>query len=150
MTAHTPRSPATDDIPAAALLHTLLDRISADIPGALGAAVSITHHGEPLTVLVTTGIAEHVAPAQTQLFGGPIPDAAATAEPVLTDDLFTDPRWPELTLDTITCQFPSLASTWARVHGVAALPTYYDDGGGLSWSSPSPWTTPAPARLFGS
>ncbi|GAB3728023.1 ANTAR domain-containing protein [Amycolatopsis oliviviridis] len=125
-----PRS-AADDIPVAVLLRTLLDRVSGDIPGTLGAALSVAHHGEPLTVLVATGIGDHLAPAQTQLFGGPIPDAAATSDPTVTDNVFTDSRWPKLTLDSITEQFPQLTSTWRHVRGVAALPSYYDEDSAL-------------------
>lgn len=117
------------DVPVAALLHELMVRISSDIPGALGAAISVRHDDRPPTALIATGIAEHLVPAQIQLFGGPVPDAAATEERVVTDGVFTDPRWPKLTCDSVTELFPALAPAWQQVRGVVALPHHLDDAG---------------------
>jgi hypothetical protein len=117
--------------PLVALLTELLRRIIADLPGALGAAVTVRRHGGPLTVLAAEGIAEYLVPAQARLFGGPVPDADRFDEPVRTDHALTDPRWPALTLSNLTTRFPGLADKWSQVAGIAALPSAWDDTGTL-------------------
>ncbi|QRP48431.1 ANTAR domain-containing protein [Amycolatopsis sp. FDAARGOS 1241] len=118
--------PSVDEVPVGALLYALLTRICDDIPGGLGAAVSVHHGDEPLAVLVAAGIAGHLAPAQIQLFGGPIVTAAETGETVVTADAFTDPRWPKLTREAVTEQFPERAATWRALRGFVARPSPFD------------------------
>lgn len=124
-------TPAALGAPLSTLLSELLRRAIADLPGALGAAVTVRRHDGPLTVLAAEGIAAHLVPAQVQLFGGPVPDADRGDEPVLADHAFTDPRWPELTLANLTERFPALAGQWQRVAGIAALPGVWNDTGTL-------------------
>lgn len=103
------------------LLTELVDRIAAEIPGCLGAALAVGHDGGPVSVLATHGVGEHFAPAQLRL-GGPIADAFATGERVTGDDVFGDGRWPGLTREALTEAHPSFDGEWARVRGVVALP----------------------------
>ncbi|MEA5360511.1 ANTAR domain-containing protein [Amycolatopsis sp., V23-08] len=113
--------------PLSQLLTELLDRIAAEIPGCVGAALTTGHDGGPLSVLATHGVAERLAPAEVR-HGGPIADAAATGDVVTTDDLFADPRWPGLHRD-------ALADRWRQVRGVVAFPGPWDDGGTLVLSA---------------
>ncbi|WIY01282.1 ANTAR domain-containing protein [Amycolatopsis mongoliensis] len=117
--------------PATALFEELLERIAADVPGALGAAVSVHHHGKPLHAVATRGLAATFVPAQLDRFGGPVPTAAHTGEPVVTGDVFADERWPSLTLDGLLGHHPGPAADWPRVQGVAALPAPWGADGRL-------------------
>lgn len=114
---------------SSALLTELLRQIRADLPGSLGTAITVRRHHGPLTVVATDGVAEYLVSAQVQHFGGPVPDAARHDEPQVTGQVFTDPRWPRLTLDALTTCVPHLARQWTRVAGVAALPTPWHDTG---------------------
>jgi hypothetical protein len=117
--------------PVTALLEELLARIAADVPGVLGAALSAHHHGMPLHVAATRGLATAFVPAQLDRFGGPVPTACHTGEPVVTADVFADERWPSLTLSGLIEHHPDLATDWTRVRGVAALPAPWDVEGRL-------------------
>lgn len=117
--------------PVTALLEELLERIAADVPGTLGAAVS-THHGDaPPRVAAALGLSAVFVPAQVDRFDGPVPAAGRTGKPVLTADVFADERWPWLTLSGLIERHPALAADWPRVRGVAALPAMSDTEGGL-------------------
>ncbi|WP_410644223.1 hypothetical protein [Amycolatopsis sp. lyj-346] len=74
------------------LLEELLARIAADVPGALGAAVSVHHRGGPLHAAATHGLSAAFVPAQLHRFGGPVPTAGRTGEPVVTADVYADDR----------------------------------------------------------
>ncbi|MEV4143671.1 ANTAR domain-containing protein [Amycolatopsis sp. NPDC049691] len=115
----------TDSVTA--LLEELLKRIAADVPGALGAAVSVHHHGLPLHVAAAHGLADVFVPAQLDGLGGPVATAGDTGLPVVTADVFADERWPSLTLDTLLERHPG--PDWSRVRGVAALPAPWDTEG---------------------
>src|SRR5437763_13544139 len=117
--------------PVTALLTELLERIAADVPGALGAAVSVHHRGCPLHVAAAHGLSAAFVPAQLNGFGGPVPTAGCTGEPVVTADVFADERWPSLTLSGLIEHQPSLAADWRRVRGVAAVPAIWDAEGSL-------------------
>lgn len=121
--------------PLTELLRELLDRITAELPGLLGAAISVRDDNGPLSVLTTDGIGEHVAPAQIEKFGGPVPQAALTQQPVFTEDVFADERWPDLTLEAMTNYAPGLRAQWERVRGSAALPASWEDTGMLVLSA---------------
>ncbi|OXM48858.1 hypothetical protein CFP75_20585 [Amycolatopsis alba DSM 44262] len=89
MAQSTPRSPAVGDIPVADLLRTLLDRTTVDI---LGAAISVAHHGAPLTVLLATGIADRLAEVRSAWLADAATVAVAVASPagmLLAEDLVT-------------------------------------------------------------
>jgi hypothetical protein len=75
-------------------------------------------------VLATAGVAEHLLPAQLA-HGGPVVVADATGEPVTTDRLFGDPRWPALTRETLFDAGPAAAA----VRGAVALPALWDGHG---------------------
>jgi hypothetical protein len=113
------------------LLEELLARIAADVPGALGAAVSVHQRGGPLHVAAARGLSAAFVAAQLNGFGGPVPTAGRTGEPVVTGDVYTDDRWPFLTLSGLLERHPALAADWARVRGVAALPSTWDAEGTL-------------------
>jgi hypothetical protein len=99
------------------------------VPGTLGAAVSVHHHGGPLHVAAAHGLSTVFVPAQLNGFGGPVPTAGRTGEPVVTADVFADERWPSLTMTGLIEHHPALAADWPRVRGIAALPAFWDAEG---------------------
>ncbi|MDS0135739.1 MULTISPECIES: ANTAR domain-containing protein [unclassified Amycolatopsis] len=113
------------------LLEELLARIAADVPGALGAAVSVHHRGGPLHLAAAHGLSAALVPAQLSGLGGPVPAAGRTGEPVVSADVYVDGRWPSLTLNGLVEHHPALAAEWARVRGIAALPSAWDADGTL-------------------
>ncbi|WIX92620.1 ANTAR domain-containing protein [Amycolatopsis sp. DG1A-15b] len=96
------------------------------MPGSLGAAVSVHHRGGPQRLSAAHGLAGAFVPAQLTGFGGPVPTAGRTGEPVVTADVYADDRWPSLTLTGLLAHRPALAADWPRVRGVAALPSTGD------------------------
>ena len=120
-----------EQAPVTALPDELLARIAADVPGCLGAALSVHHRGSPLHVVATRGLSAAFVPAQLNGFGGPVPTAGATGEPVVTADVFADERWPSLTFCGLIEYHPSFAADWQRVRGVAAVPAIWDADGSL-------------------
>ncbi|MGW5746725.1 ANTAR domain-containing protein [Amycolatopsis sp. NPDC003861] len=113
------------------LLEELLARIAADVPGALGAAVSVHHRGGPLHVAAAHGLSAAFVPAQLNGFDGPVPAAGRTGEPVVTADVYADDRWPSLTPSGLLEHHPAFAADWPRVRGVAALPSVWETEGTL-------------------
>ncbi|RSD21415.1 ANTAR domain-containing protein [Amycolatopsis eburnea] len=109
--------------PLTELLHALLERIAVEVPGCLGAALTVSQGDRSPRVLATAGVAERLVPAHLT-HGGPVAIAAATGEPVTTDDLFGDPRWPGLTRDTLFSDV-----RYEAVRGAVALPGDWDDNG---------------------
>ncbi|MEV4055204.1 ANTAR domain-containing protein [Amycolatopsis sp. NPDC049688] len=114
---------------ATPLLEELLARIAADVPGTLGAAVSVHPRGGVLSAAATYGISTAFVPAQLTGSGGPVPVAGRTGVPVVTADVFADDRWPGLTLTGMLDRHPGFAADWPRVRGVAALPATWDTDG---------------------
>ncbi|SEF24799.1 ANTAR domain-containing protein [Amycolatopsis pretoriensis] len=112
-----------------ALLEELLARIAADVPGTVGAAVSVHHHGLPLRLAAAHGLADVFVPVQLDELGGPVEAAGDTGLPVVTADVFADERWPSLTLDALLERHSEV--DWTRVRGVAALPAPWDTEGRL-------------------
>ncbi|MGW5715347.1 ANTAR domain-containing protein [Amycolatopsis sp. NPDC003865] len=110
-----------------ALLEELLERIAADVPGALGVAISVHHHGLPLHVAAAYGLGGIFVPAQLDGLGGPVATAGDTGLPVVTADVFADERWPSLTAAALLERHPG--ADWSRVRGVAALPAPWDTEG---------------------
>ncbi|UOX90334.1 ANTAR domain-containing protein [Amycolatopsis sp. FBCC-B4732] len=123
-----PPTTAGERVPATALLEELLERIAADVPGALGAAVSVHHHGERPRIAAAHGV---LVPAQLDGFGDPVTTAGRTGLPVVTADVCADERWPSLTLSGLIEQDPGSAADLSRVFGVAALPVAWDAEGTL-------------------
>ncbi|EOD63024.1 ANTAR domain-containing protein [Amycolatopsis vancoresmycina] len=114
---------------ATPLLEELLARIAADVPGTLGAAVSVHPRGSTMHTAATYGLAAAFVPAQLAGFGGPVQVAVTTGAPVVTADVFADDRWPALTLTGLLDRHPEFAADWPRVRGVAALPATWDSEG---------------------
>ncbi|WP_410638965.1 ANTAR domain-containing protein [Amycolatopsis sp. lyj-346] len=110
--------------PLTELLQALLERIAGELPGWLGAGLTVSRGDRPLRVLATAGVAEHVLPAQLA-HGGPVPAAEASGEPVTTDRLFGDERWPALTRETVFDGGPATAA----IRGAVALPGFWDEDG---------------------
>lgn len=110
--------------PLTELLQALLERIAGELPGCLGAGLTVSRGGRPLRVLATAGVAEHLLPAQLA-HGGPVAVADATGEPVTTDRLFGDRRWPALTRETVFDAGPAAAA----IRGSVALPGLWDEDG---------------------
>ncbi|WIX99220.1 ANTAR domain-containing protein [Amycolatopsis mongoliensis] len=108
--------------PLTELLQALLERITGELPGCLGAGLTVGHAGRPPRMLAAAGVAGELVPAQLA-HGGPVAVAVVTGEPVTTDDLFADERWPGLTRDAVLAGRPELA----EVRGAAALPGIWDD-----------------------
>lgn len=115
--------------PLGQLAAGLLERAIEDLPGALGGSISISHRGRPLTVLSACGLDEVLTPVQFAR-GGPVPEAAAAEEPVLTEDVFADPRWPGLTRDAVAgaagaCGLVAVPGRWNHT-GVLVLSAVLD------------------------
>lgn len=108
--------------PLTELLQALLEQITGELPGCLGAGLTVGHAGGPPRVLAATGVATELLPAQLA-HGGPVAVAAGSGAPVTTDDLFADERWPGLTRDVVLDGHPELP----RVRGAAAVPGLWDD-----------------------
>jgi ANTAR domain-containing protein len=121
--------------PLAALLDGVLSGLRRDITGELGTAVSIAHPAArrrpgQLRVLAATGIGQVLTPITTKELWGPSLLVAADEGPVVSQDLWHDPRWPHLTLDALSARVPEQdRDVLSRVRGVAALPSIWEDHG---------------------
>jgi ANTAR domain len=106
-----------------ALLHRVLDRVRADLRAPLGVAITVQdkRFGDGPSVLAAVGMEDQLVDAQLAL-GGPVADALTYQVPVVNLDLWTDERYPELTLDAVTRRTPAVESDLQRVHGAAAVP----------------------------
>ena len=112
-----------------ALMKRILERMQFDLLDALGMAITVhdkAHDDQP-SVIASLGIGADFAAAQLSGVGGPVPDALAYQVPVLSLDLWTDDRWPELTLATMRDLAPQHDSIWEQVHGAAAVPGVWAD-----------------------
>nr|WP_090277534.1 ANTAR domain-containing protein [Mycolicibacterium komanii]CRL72122.1 response regulator with putative antiterminator output domain protein [Mycolicibacterium komanii] len=109
------------------LLHRVLERLRADLPNALGVAVTVhdKRFNEAPSALAALGIEDEMVAAQLSGLGGPVADALTHQVPVLSLDLWTDERWPDLTFDAAS-EFASGADLKA-VHGAAAVPGFWRD-----------------------
>ncbi|MFJ9779957.1 ANTAR domain-containing protein [Amycolatopsis sp. NPDC101161] len=113
--------------PLTELLGALLERITGELPGCLGAGLTVGRGGRPPRVLAVAGVAAALLPVSLA-HGGPVAVAAATGEPVTTDDLFADDRWPGLGRAAGCPEF-------AEVRGAAALPGLWEDTGAFVLSA---------------
>ena len=127
--------PETVTAPLAELLAGVLAGVRREVAGVLGSAVSVAHPAPQrgdgrLQVLAATGVGHVLPPITTGQLSGPSLRAAAGEERITTADLWTDPRWPHLTLDAVRAQLPEQHhAEVSRVRGVAALPGLWDDDG---------------------
>lgn len=111
------------------LLHRILERLQADIPNVLGVAATVhdKRFNEDPSTLAALGIEEEMVAAQLSGLGGPVADALTHQVPVLSLDLWTDERWPDLAFDA-TSEFASgIAADLKAVHGAAAVPGFWRD-----------------------
>lgn len=121
--------------PLAVLLDSVLTGVRRDVPGEVGTAVSVAHPAPErgagqLQVLAATGVGQALTPITTGRLWGPSLLVAAGEEPIVTADLWRDPRWPHLTRDAVRAQLPARhQDAVARVRGVAAVPGVWDDAG---------------------
>jgi ANTAR domain len=112
-------------------MHRILERMQSDLLDALGLTITIHYkrHDEEPSVLAALGIGADLVNAQLSGLGGPVPDAFAHQVPVLSLDLWTDDRWPELTLAAMADRAPQRETSWEQVHGAAAVPGAWADDG---------------------
>jgi hypothetical protein len=115
------------------LLKRILERAHRDLPQAVGLPISV--HGKRFrtdpVVAVAWGAGSDIVSAQLSGLGGPIPDALRHEIPVLSLNLWTDERWPHLTLEAISAWAPNDRETWERVRGAASVPGLWEDDGNI-------------------
>lgn len=102
----------------------MLDRLQADLRNPLGIGITVQDKrfdGNP-TVIAAVGIEAGLVAAELSGLGGPVADALTYQVPVLNLDLWTDERYPSLTLDAVAAREPELMAHLRHVHGVAAVP----------------------------
>jgi hypothetical protein len=122
------------------LLGGVLAGVRRDVPGSIGTAVSAAHPAQErgagqLQVLAASGVGHVLPPITTGHLWGPSLLAAAGEEPIVTADLWHDPRWPHLTLDAVRTQVPEQqVAVVSQVRGVAAVPGMWDDEGVVTLS----------------
>ncbi|MFV9635133.1 ANTAR domain-containing protein [Mycobacterium neumannii] len=109
------------------LLHRILERLQADVPGTAGVAVTVhdKRFNEDASALAALGIEEKMIAAQLSGLGGPVADALTHHVPVLSLDLWTDERWPDLTFDAAAGLAGGIATDLKAVHGAAAVPGFW-------------------------
>src|SRR5581483_9158056 len=119
-----------------ALLHRILERVHRDMPEALG--LTITVHGERFSgepmLAAQRGAGAEILNSQLAGLGGPLPDSLRHEVPVLSLDLWTDERWPALTLEAMTARVPKERDTWEQVCGAVSVPGLWEDGGNIAIS----------------
>ena len=117
------------------LLASVLAGVCRAVPGEIGTAVSVAHPDPRrgagrLQVLAATGIGAMLTPITTGHLWGPALTAATSEEPILTADLWHDPRWPHLSPDTIRDYLSEEEQDAVlRVRGAAAMPGVWNDDG---------------------
>ena len=102
------------------LFDRILERVHHDLHDAVGLSVSVHSKREGMTVLGTRGIGAGYLDAQMSGLGGPVVVAVEHQVPVLSLDLWSDDRWPGLTLEAVQSWLPS--EDLQQVHGAAAVP----------------------------
>lgn len=121
--------------PLAALLDGVLNGVRRDVPGEVGTAVSVAHPAPEwgagrLQVLAATGVGQVLTPVTTGQLWGPSLTAAAGEEPIVTADLWQDPRWPHLTPEAVCAHLdPEHHEVVSCPLGVAVVPGVWDDTG---------------------
>lgn len=112
-----------------ALLQRILERIQSDIHHAIGLAITIhdKNHDDHASVIAALGVGSELVGAQLSGLGGPVPDALTYQVPVLSLDLWTDDRWPQLNLVAVSERAPQHTEIWEQVHGEAVVPGVWAD-----------------------
>lgn len=108
------------------LFDRILERVQHDLPAAVGLAISVhTKHRSTPEILAARGIGREFVNAQLTGLPGPVSDALRHQVPVLSPDLWSDDRWPGLTIDAATRTNP--AAPWSEIRGAAAVPGVWHD-----------------------
>lgn len=122
--------------PLNSVLHVILDRMSADLPGVIGSSIVVQQgtdndetasydetpdDDEPL-VVAANGVESELIIAQLNGSGGPLVDALRHEVPVIALDLWSDERWPHLTREALATNDVGSEEVWDQVTGAAALP----------------------------
>ena len=109
------------------LFDRILERVQYDLDGALGIAVTMHSKRDGMTVLATRGIGPGYLDAQRSGLGGPIVLAVDHQVPVLSLDVWSDDRWPGLTLDSVRAHMDGHGDDdLLRVRGAAAVPGFWE------------------------
>lgn len=103
------------------LFERILDRVHHDLPAAVALAVTVHSRNGGMTELATRGISGYVD-AQLSGLGGPVVDAVEHQVPVLSLDLWSDDRWPALTLEAVRARVPGGVEELQAVRGAVAAP----------------------------
>ena len=116
-----------------ALLHRILERARRDMPDAIGLA--ITAHGKRYSdgpvVIAAWGVGSEIVSAQLSGLDGPLADALRHEVPVLSLDVWTDERWPRLTMEAMIARAPDDRAAWERVRGAAVVPGLWQNDGNV-------------------
>ncbi|MGY4709385.1 ANTAR domain-containing protein [Mycolicibacterium sp. CBM1] len=107
------------------LFDRILERVHRDIPDAVGLAVTVHDRradGDEMTLLAARGFGSDIVGAQLDGRGGPVVDACVHQIPVLSLDLWSDDRWPQLTLEAMQARAPEHVAAWREVRGSVAVP----------------------------
>ncbi|KUI19736.1 antitermination regulator [Mycobacterium sp. GA-1285] len=109
------------------LLHRILERLQADLPNTCGIAVTVhdKQFNEDPAALAALGIGGEMVAVQLSGLGGPVADALTHQVPVLSLDLWTDDRWPDLTFDAAADVASGITADLKAVHGAAAVPGFW-------------------------
>ena len=119
-----PRQKASDS----ELLVRILERVQRDLPGAVGLAITVHErgHDHEATVVAARGLGREIVQAQLDGLGGPVVDAITHQIPVLSLDLWSDGRWPDLTLEAMEGIHPEHSTACRRVGGSVAVPGVWE------------------------
>ncbi len=79
------------------------------MPEAIGLTITVhgTRFSDGPVVVAAWGAGSDIVSAQLSGLGGPLPDALRHEVPVLSLDLWTDDRWPDLTLEALAARDPA-------------------------------------------
>ena len=110
------------------LFERLLERIQRDLPEAVGLAITL--HGKDHSVSVVAANGVGIEYLESPDGEGPLADAVEYQVPVLSPDLWSDDRWPSLTIDSLHEQVPADADFGGLggVRGLAAVPGIWREG----------------------
>ncbi|WP_431231958.1 ANTAR domain-containing protein [Mycolicibacterium psychrotolerans] len=113
------------DLPQQELFDRILERVHLDLPHAIGLAITVHDRRldeDEVTVLAARGYGGEIVEAQLAGLGGPVIDAFVHQMPVLSLDLWTDDRWPELSLQAMDGRAPEHSAAWREVRGAVSVP----------------------------
>lgn len=105
-----------------ALFDRILDRVHHDLPDAVALAVTVHCRDGGVTEFAARGFGGGYVDAQLSGLGGPSVDAVEHQVPVLSPDLWSDDRWPALTLEAVRTRVPGYDEELRALCGAAAVP----------------------------